>query len=78
MEQSETTFEAVAREWLDKQAWNPKYKKRVTSGLEASVFPKTGHIQIDKATPQNILVVLRTIEDRGALDVANLGDYLRT
>ena len=27
--QSETTFEAVALEWLDKQIWTPKHKKNV-------------------------------------------------
>lgn len=68
--QSETTFEAVATEWLDKQIWTPKHKKNVVGRFKEDVFPKIGHIQISKVMPQDMMAVLKPIEARNALDVA--------
>ncbi len=70
MGQSETNFETIAREWLAKQVWVEKHKKNITRTFEADVFPKIGYMQIDKIMPKDMLVVLKPIEARGALDVA--------
>ena len=70
MGQSDTTFEAVATEWLDQQIWKPKHKKNVKGRFKEDVFTKIGHMQIDKIMPKDMLAVLKSIEARGALDVA--------
>lgn len=70
MGHSETSFEAVAREWLEKQIWTPKHKKNIVGRFEEDVFPKIGYVQIDKVMPKDMLAVLKPIEARGALDVA--------
>ncbi len=53
MGQSETNFETIAREWLEKQIWVEKHKKNITRTFEADVFPKIGYMQIDKIMPKD-------------------------
>lgn len=68
---AETTFEAIGREWHSKQEWDPKHAQNILRTLEADVFTKIGHKQIDKVTGPDIVDVLSGIESRGALDVAH-------
>lgn len=68
--QQSTTFEAIGREWYGKQIWAEKHAKNILRTLEADVFPKIGHIQIDEVTAQDIVSVLGKIEARDAIDVA--------
>jgi integrase len=67
---TESTFEAVGREWHGKQIWNIKHSKNILKALEKDVFPKIGFKQVNKITAQDILSVLHGIEKRDALDVA--------
>lgn len=66
------TLEAIAKEWLKAQAvaWTPRYSALVAGRLERDVFPDLGAKPIDAIKAPDILMTLRKIEDRGALDVA--------
>lgn len=67
---SDTSFEAIAREWHSKGTWVDQYAKRILSSLERDVFPVIGYKQIDKVSSQDIIQILRTVEERKAYDVA--------
>ena len=65
--QSETTFEAVAREWHGKQstAWVPAHAERVLRRLERYIFPSLGQRPIAEIEAPELLSALRVIEARG-------------
>lgn len=67
------SFEAVAREWYEKQTtrWKPSHAKTVLQRLEAYVFPYLGHRPIAEVTAPEILQILRRIEDRPAVETAH-------
>ncbi len=67
------SFEAVAREWYDKHSikWVYEYKRILIARLENNVFPFIGKRPIKAITAPELLVVLRRIEERGALHVAH-------
>ncbi|MBK7363377.1 MAG: tyrosine-type recombinase/integrase [Micavibrio sp.] len=69
-ELSETTFEAIAREWHSKGTWAVKHKKNILSSLEADVFPQIGYKEIKKVATQDVVAVLSSVEQRKALNVA--------
>ena len=66
-------FEVIARDW-----WEKKLKKRcseyhanrVLKSLETDIFPAFGNTPITDITPQEILIAIREVEERGALDTA--------
>jgi hypothetical protein len=64
------TFEAVAREWLTKNAASRKEttQLKVTTWLEKDVFPFIGTMPIAKIGPRDVLGALRIMEGRGSLD----------
>lgn len=66
-------FEAVAREWFErfKSEWVDSHAKKVLSRLENDVFPWIGERAISEIEPPEILMVLRRIESRGALETAH-------
>ncbi|CAM3088834.1 integrase arm-type DNA-binding domain-containing protein [Paracoccus nototheniae] len=66
------TFRTVADEWLKAQeaAWTPAHALRVISRFKGDVYPAFGDEPIRELSAQKILKMLRTIEDRGAVDVA--------
>jgi len=68
------TFEAVAREWLKKEAgkWAPSHLAKVTARLERDVFPWLGARPVAAITPPEALATLRRIEARGVLETAHL------
>ncbi|HEV7276522.1 MAG TPA: integrase arm-type DNA-binding domain-containing protein [Devosiaceae bacterium] len=68
----ENTFEAIAREWHEneKGGWVQAHADRVLSRLEHDVFPKMGAKAIDAIEAPDVLAVIRSVEARGALDVA--------
>jgi integrase len=70
MPDTELAFEKIAREWHDKQVWNPKHAKNILRTLEVDVFPYIGKKPIIEVNAQDILKILRIIEERNALDVA--------
>ncbi|MGO8759669.1 MAG: tyrosine-type recombinase/integrase [Terracidiphilus sp.] len=65
--QSETTFEAVAREWHRKQstAWVPAHAERVFRRMERYIFPSLGQRPIAEIEAPELLSALRVIEARG-------------
>lgn len=69
---NENSFEAVAREWYEnrKHKWTTSYSASLMNRLEANVFPKLGTRPIADITAPEFLTVVRVIEKRGALDLA--------
>jgi integrase len=69
-----TSFESVAREWYAKNIEGiktPKHQYKVLSRLERFLFPRFGKKTIREITPQEILVVLRVVEERGQRETAH-------
>ena len=60
------SFEAVAREWLDKYSgsWVPHYTAVIKSRMEAHLFPAIGKRPISAITAPELLVLLRRIESQ--------------
>ena len=71
--QQTNTFEDVARQWWDhnKGTWSADHADRVLKRLEDNAFKDLGYLSIDEITPKQVIAVIRKIETRGALDVAN-------
>lgn len=67
------SFEAVAREWYQKQAhtWVPSHASDVLRRLEANLFPYLGPRPIVEIDAPELLACLRKIEQRGAFDLAH-------
>ncbi len=72
-EHSENTFEAIAREWLARQipSWSEIHTENVTARLEKNIFPWLGKRAIAEIKPQELLSVIRKIEERGAVETAH-------
>lgn len=80
----ENNFEAVAREWFEKNApnWAPTHADKIIKRLENDVFPWLGKRPVADITAPELLKVLRRIEERGAVDTAhrahqNCGQVMR-
>lgn len=67
------TVEAVAREWFLKFSpqWVDSHSSKIIRRLERDLFPHIGASDIAKITPASLLMVLRKIESRGALETAH-------
>ena len=67
------SFEAVAREWAEKQrpTWTAGYHAKVLRRMESHVFPWIGATPIASVTAPALLACARRVEARGALDVAH-------
>ncbi len=67
-----TTFEAVARLWFEhwKPTKSPRHADYVIRRLEADVFPVLGTRPIATLTAPQLLAMVKTIESRGAVDMA--------
>ncbi|UHQ19009.1 integrase arm-type DNA-binding domain-containing protein [Lysobacter sp. KIS68-7] len=76
------SFEVVAREWLSKQRFVPKYAIKVAAWFDKNVFPYVGAKPVAELTAPDVLRVLRRIEERGAHESAhrikqNIGQVMR-
>jgi len=71
-EAATNTFERLALEWIDHQGgrWKEGHKSDVLKSLENDVFPSIGHRPITEIKPPELLAVIRSIEKRGALEIA--------
>ena len=69
---AETSFGAVAREWLETRAaeWMPTQLLKVTRWLELHVFPWIGAQPIAELEPPEVLAMLRRIVKRGTINTA--------
>jgi len=66
------TFESVAAEWIERHArgYKPAYKIATMRRLEQNLLPDLGSKPIATIEAPDILRVLRTIEKRGAFEMA--------
>lgn len=71
--QGENTFKAVALEWYATQMRekSDSYRDRTKRLLENDLYPSLGHRPISQIEPPELLMVLRKIEARGAVDMAH-------
>lgn len=64
------TLEAVAREWLTKQAWMSNYTEKVAGRLKRHIFPLLGERSLASITPPELLDAIRRIEQAGTIETA--------
>lgn len=71
--EAENTFEAVAREWLNKKASKQvtKTRNRNLRILELNIFKYIGATPINKVTSKSLLAALHKMEQRGITDSAH-------
>lgn len=69
----ENSFEAVAREWYEKNAtgWASSHASKIIRRLELDVFPWIGSRPIDTIRPTELLALLKRVEDRGAIETTH-------
>ncbi len=69
---NENTFETIAREWYEnrKHKWVTSYSKSMMVRLEKNMFPKLSTRPMTEISAQEILSIVRIVEKRGALDLA--------
>jgi integrase len=78
MKEAETeeteTFEVIAREWhtkFKKTTWTEGHALTIMSRLERDLFPWIGTRPINQIKAQELLILLRRVEARGALESAH-------
>nr|WP_320166531.1 integrase arm-type DNA-binding domain-containing protein [uncultured Methylophaga sp.] len=66
-------FETIAREWHQKfsATWTDDHAARTLTRIQNDVFPWLGKRNIGEITAPDLLVVLRRVENRGALETAH-------
>lgn len=66
-------FETIAREWHAKFSanWTEDHAKRTLTRIENDVFPWLGKTNIKDISAPDLLVILRRVESRGALETAH-------
>ncbi len=71
--QETETFEILAREWYEKFSprWAVSHAKTIIQRFERFVFPWLGGKQIRTITAPDLLMILRRIEAKGALETAH-------
>lgn len=69
---AENSFESVARNWHNNQSqsWTQRHADTVIRNLKKDIFKIIGFRPIAQITAPELLLALRKIEDRGALDIA--------
>jgi len=67
------SFEVVAREWFNVKRTGKAETTRIKeiASLENDVFPYIGERPISELTPPDLLMILRRVEGRGAVDTAH-------
>ncbi|MGB3378065.1 MAG: integrase arm-type DNA-binding domain-containing protein, partial [Allopontixanthobacter sediminis] len=66
------TFEYLARDWYNLQLdrWKPVHANDVITSLERDIFPSLGRMPLEEIDEPLLLVVLRKVEKRGAIETA--------
>ena len=72
-EQTANSFEVIAREWFSKfkPNWVESHADKIISRLERDLFPWIGAHPVSNLTAHELLVCLRRIEARGAIETAH-------
>lgn len=67
------SFEAVAREWYEKNApnWAATHSEKIIRRLERDVFPWIGEKPVASIRPADLLELLRRVESRGAIETTH-------
>ncbi|NCN89138.1 MAG: tyrosine-type recombinase/integrase [Gallionella sp.] len=67
------TVESVSREWFEKfgSQWVESHASKISRRLERDLYPHLGTTGIAAVTPVALLMVLRKVEARGALETAH-------
>lgn len=67
------SFESIAREWHGKYSstWSTDHAKTIMARLVNDVFPYIGTRATNEIEPPELLMVLRRVESRGALETAH-------
>lgn len=70
---SADSFEAVATEWYESklQDKSDSYRERTARLLKNDLYPPLGNRPINQITPAELLMALRKVEARGAVDMAH-------
>jgi len=70
--EQENSFKKIALEWYESQTgqFTDKYRGHITFRLNTYLFPAFGGVVISKLEPQDILAVVRPIEQKGLLETA--------
>ncbi|MEZ5535229.1 MAG: integrase arm-type DNA-binding domain-containing protein [Thiolinea sp.] len=69
---NETSFQAIAEEWYTSNVdgWSKEHSTRVHSYLKRDVYPVLGRMEITTITAPTIIMIVKTVADRGAIDAA--------
>ncbi len=69
----ENKFSVLSLEWFEKQKdkWSDEHAHKLWNRLKDNTFKKLDARPLDNIQPKDILAIIRTIESRGALDVAS-------
>ncbi len=69
----ENSFEIVAREWFmgRKHNWKENHSSKIITRLERDIFPWLGTCPVGEITAPELLIAIRRIESRGALETAH-------
>ena len=69
---SSNSFESIAREWFEKfsKTWKPKHSDKVIRRFELYLFPWVGSKPIGRIEAPELLICLRRVEGKGAVDTA--------
>lgn len=70
---ADNAFETIARQWFAKHMTgkSESHRERTINRLETDIFPWLGKRPIADIKPQELLVCLRRIEERGAIETAH-------
>lgn len=68
-----TTFQAVAEDWIEKQAprWSDEHRQTVKKRLELYAHPHIGRCSVKEVTPPDVLRFVRLIEGKGKNETAS-------
>lgn len=72
LEESQNTFECLAREWhsKNKAKWSEKHADSILYRLEKDIFKDLGNLPVRTITPVMLLNTIRKMEARGAHELA--------
>jgi integrase len=73
-QQLANTFELLAREWHGKQSlgWAEKHRTKILLYMERNLFPYIGSRPVGDIKPSELLPVMRRMEERGAINMAQV------
>jgi hypothetical protein len=69
---SENSFASICQKWMDHwhEDKSSRHVDQTRRRLDANILPSLGSLQTDQITAPDIVAMVRTIEERGARDIA--------